>query len=287
MRILLTVSVLLICISSVRAQQWGDLTGKFVYDGPAPKPKAIDVQKDVEVFGKLGLVDEALVIGEGGALANVVVYCRTPNVAINPSLESNVPPKVVYDNKGGKFVPHVLTLWLTKQEVVLHNSDPVGHNSNVAPIGDEGINPLLVANSSTNHKFNKPQNIPVGVGCNIHPWMKGYILPRSNPYATVTKEDGTFTIEKLPVGDLEFVAWQEKSGFVGPLEEKDDAGNPTGKLYISVSGNKVYVKNETLKIEKDGKATNTDWLQGRFKVSIKPGKNDLGTIRVSPKLFEK
>lgn len=272
--------------ASAPSQQWGDLTGKFVFDGMPPQPAKINVNKDVEVFGQLGLKDEALVVAPEGGIANVVVYCRTLNVMINPELATSVPPKVVYDNKGGRFVPHVLTLWLDKQTMVLHNSDPVGHNSNVAPIGDQGINPLLPANSSVDHKFNRSQNIPVGVGCNIHAWMKGYVLPRSNPYATVSKEDGTFKIEKLPVGNLEFLAWQEKSGYVGPLEEKDAAGKATGKLVITVAGAKVVVK-DTLKIEKDGKTTNADWVTGRFTIDIKPGTNDLGTIRVSPQLFQK
>ena len=134
------------------------------------------MQKDVEVFGNWDLVDETLVVGEDGGIANVVVYCRTPNVAINPDLATSVPPKVVYDNKGGRFVPHVLTLWLDKQTLVLHNSDPVGHNSNVQPLGDEGINPLLPANSSVDHKFNRQQNIPVGGGLQ-HPSLDEGLHP--------------------------------------------------------------------------------------------------------------
>jgi hypothetical protein len=252
------------------AQQWGDLTGKFVFDGQAPAPAKVNVNKDEEVFGKLGLTDDLLVVAKEGGIANVVVYCRTMNVQVNPELANSVPPKVVYDNKGGRFVPRVLTVWLDKQTLVLHNSDPVGHNSNVQPLGDAAINPLLPANSSVDHKFNRQQNIPVPVGCNIHPWMRGYVLPRGNPYATVSKEDGTFKIEKLPVGNLEFVAWQEKSGYLGPIV-KD--GKPTMK--------------DTLKIEKDGKTTTTDWTQGRFSVAIKPGTNDLGTIKVSPQVFQK
>lgn len=270
MRIALLLVSVLSFAPVASAQQWGDLTGKFVFDGKAPEPPKIDVNKDVEVFGQLGLKDEQLVVAPEGGIANVVVYCRTINVQVNPELASSLTPKVVYDNKGGRFVPRIATVWLDKQTIVLHNSDPVGHNSNVQPLGDAAINPLLPANSSVDHKFNRQQNIPVPVGCNIHPWMRGYILPRSNPYATVSKEDGTFKIEKLPVGDLEFVAWQEKAGYLGPIV-KD--GKPTMK--------------DTLKIEKDGQTTTTDWTLGRFTIKIQPGTNDLGTIKVSPQVFQK
>jgi hypothetical protein len=235
---------------AAHAQQWGDLTGKFVFDGNAPKQEPVNVNKDEQVFGKLGLKDESLLVGPGGGLANVVVYCRTADVMINPDLAANVPPKVVYDNKGGKFTPHVLTLWLGKQTLVLHNSDPVAHNSNLQPLGDTGVNPLLPPNSSQDHTFNRAQSIPAQVGCNIHPWMRGYVLPRPNPYATVSKEDGTFKIEKLPVGQLEFQAWQERMG------------------YVDLPNNKPPMP------------------RGRFTVTIKPGVNDLGVIKVDPKLVK-
>jgi hypothetical protein len=236
--------------NAASAQQWGDLTGKFVFDGKAPEPAPANVNKDQEVFGNLNIKDESLLVGPDGGLANVVIYCRTTNVAVNPDLTKNVPPKVVYDNKGGKFVPHILTVWLDKQTLVLHNSDPVGHNSNLQPLGDSPINPILPANSSVDHKFNRPQSIPVPVACNIHPWMKGYVLPRPNPYATVSKEDGTFKIEKLPAGQLEFQVWQERMGYL----DLPNAKPPMPK--------------------------------GRFTFTIKPGTNDLGTIKVDPKLVK-
>jgi hypothetical protein len=233
---------------SAPAADWGDLTGKFVYDGPPPQPKKVDVTKDVEVFGNLNITDESLVVGKDGGIANVVVYLRTTGVAINPELATSVKPKVEYDNKGGRFVPHILPLWYEKQTIVLKNSDPVGHNSNVQPLGDTGINPLLPANGSVDHKFNRKQTLPIPVGCNIHPWMRGYVLPRDNPYFAVTGEDGSFKIEKLPAGaELEFQVWQEKSGYL-----------VTPKTPM-----------------------------GRLKVAIKPGANDIGTIKVDPKVFNK
>lgn len=233
--------------SSAAAAEWGDLTGRFVFDGKAPEPPKINVNKDAEVFGNKGLVDESLLVGPDGGLANVVIYVRTRNVAINPELEKNVKEKVVYDNKDGRFDPHVLTIWIGKQTLVLHNSDPVGHNANLQPLGDTGTNPLLPANSSVEHTFNRQQSIPVPVGCNIHPWMKGHILPRDNPYATVSAKDGTFTIEKLPAGELEFQIWHERIGYVDlPKAPK-----------------------------------------GRLKHTIKSGKNDLGEIKIPASLIKK
>ncbi len=231
---------------SVSAAEWGDLTGKFVYKGTAPTPAKINVDKDKEEFGNLGLVNESLIVGKDGGIANVVVYLRSKNQPIHPDYEKDLVKELTYDNKGGKFVPRVLTLWCTKQTVHLHNSDGVAHNSNVQPIGDPdaATNPLLPAGTGISHKFNKSQVSPVPIGCNIHPWMTGYILPRDNPYSAVTAEDGTFTIKNLPVGDLEFQVWHEPKYLATPK-----------------------------------------WENGRFTMKIKPGKNDLGKIEIDPKLL--
>jgi hypothetical protein len=227
------------------AQQWGDLTGRFVYDGTPPTPKGINVTKDADVFGKLGLVDESLVVSKDGGLANVVIYVRTRNVPVHPDIK--VDQKITLDNMGGRFVPRITVLWLPKQIVSLANSDPVAHNSNIQPIGDTGVNPLLPPMSAQDYKLNRVQTIPVPVSCNIHPWMRGYVLPRDNPYFAVTGPDGTFKIEKLPAGKLEFQDWHEKAGYLALKE----------------------------------------WKQGRFELEIKPGANDLGTKKVDPALLTK
>lgn len=225
----------------------GDLTGKFVYDGPVPEAMRLQITKDVEYFGKLGLVDESLALGENAGIANVVIYVRTRDVPITDAAK-DVPETVVLDNKGGRFAPHVLPLWLDKQAVVLKNSDPVAHNSNIQPLGDAGVNPLIPADAEISHKFNRAQSIPIPVGCNIHPWMKAYVLPRDNPYVAVSNLDGTFTLPNLPEGmELEFQVWQEKAGYL---------------------------------------VAKPEWTRGRFNMTIKTGKNDMGTIKVDPQLFE-
>jgi hypothetical protein len=225
---------------------WGSLTGRFVYDGTAPTPTALNITKDEDFCGQHNLVDESLVVGEDGGVANVVVYVRTKDVAIHPDLEAAVEEKVVFDNKNCRFEPHVLPIWFDRQALVIHNSDPVGHNTNLQPTADVGTNKLLPADGEAEYTFSRSQNLPVPVSCNIHPWMFGYIIPRENPYVAVSAADGTFTLEKLPAGELEFVAWQEKAGYLEP----------------------------------------GDWKRGRFTVNIGPETTDLGEIKLAPSLFE-
>ena len=119
------------------ADQWGNLTGKFVYKGKAPVAAKLDITKDREVCGKHDLVDESLVVGPEGGLANVVIYVRDKKVKVHPDYAKTDADKVRFDNKHCRFTPHVLPVRLT-QTLELHNSDTVGHNSNLQPLGDVG-----------------------------------------------------------------------------------------------------------------------------------------------------
>jgi hypothetical protein len=240
--------------------QWGDLVGRFVYDGKASERKKLKVDKDVEFCGKFDIRDESLMVGPDGSLANVFVYLRTPKVPISPELESSLPKQVVLDNVDCIFKPHCMGIWYARQEFRIVNSDPIAQNVDFRPTGDTPANivlPACAAKKSPDEKpgkkveatwkFTRPQIAPILIKCNYHPWESGYILIRANPYHAVSAPDGTLRIPKLPAGRLEFQLWHERAG---PLDAPG-------------------------------------WPKGRCELEIRPGTNDLGTIRLAPALFEK
>lgn len=229
------------------ADTWGNLTGKFVYDGPSPSAARLAITKDEQVCGKHGLHDESLELGSGNGLKHVVIFLADKKAAVHPDYEAAAKDTVKFDNDHCRFEPHILPL-RTSQTLEIHNSDPLSHNSNLTPLGDSPFNQLISQNNAVTYQFAKQQNAPVMVTCSIHPWMKGYVFPRDNPYVGVTGEDGSFEIKNLPVGKHEFQAWQESV---------------------------------------NGLAAKPDWKKGKFKFEIKEGDNDLGTIQVSSALFGK
>ena len=240
-RLLVIAGIAALATAETRAQaEWGDLTMKFVYDGVAPKPLPIP-----GVCPGHAVSDESLLVDANGGIANVVLYVRTKGLDVHPNYAPISHDTTSFDNKACRFDPHILTIRLT-QTLELKNSDAFGHNSNLQPLGDVPINPLLPSGGSTTYKFSKVQSIPQNVTCNIHPWMKGYILPRDNPYAAVSAIDGTLTLKHLPTGDLDLQAWHERAGYV------DTAA----------------------------------WPKGRFTHAVKDGVNDLGTIKLAAKIFK-
>ncbi len=229
----------------VHAAGWGNLTGQFVYDGTPPKPKPIPTDKE-PMCAKHQVKDETIVVGGDGGLANVVIFVSSKKPKVNPDLKKDLPKTVIIDNKGCRFEPHILPMEVS-QTLEIHNSDPFSHNSNVSPLGQVGINPLLAEGAQATYKFTKELKTPTPVQCNIHGWMKAYIVVKDHPYVAVTDKDGKFEIKDLPTGKLEFTVWHEAVGYLSAKKE---------------------------------------WKKGKFDLTIKEGDNDLKTIKVDPKLLK-
>ena len=240
----LVIALALTGAATARAET-ATLKGKFVLDGPAPAEQKITVNQDAAVCGKHNLVKEALVVSKDGAIANVCIWLYAPK--LKAPAGTPAPGPAVLDNHDCKFTPHILMM-TAGQVLELKNSDSVPHNTKGSPRNNPEFNVIIQPNSSQQIKnITKPESKPFQVGCNIHAWMTGYVIVTEGPYAAVSGPDGSFEIKGLPVGtQLEFQVWQERGG---------------------------YVKDVTV----DGKKTT--WSLGRFKMKLKAGDNDLGTIQ--------
>jgi plastocyanin len=245
--------------TAIQAQTWGDLTAKFVLDGTAPKPKAITVTKDQEVCGKHALVDESLVVNStNNGIETVIVYLYVnprggKQPPVHESYKSSAKDEVVFDNAKCRFEPHVCVV-RTSQTLVVGNKDNVGHNTNVSTLKNPAQNILIPAAGKLKMNFTIEESLPSGVSCNIHPWMKAYIVVKEHPYVGVSDKDGKVTIKNIPAGKWTFQFWQEAAGFVQDVKQ-------------------------------DGKTVK--WEKGRIEIDIKAGKpNDLGEIKLAPSIFK-
>ncbi len=232
--------------------EWGTLKGKFVLQGEVPAAAPLTVDKEVEICGKHKLVSESVVVGDDKGIANVVVFVRDKKVKVKPELEAAAKEaKPVLDNLNCRFEPHVVVVQVG-QQLVLKNSDPTGHNSNIASI-KKPSNDIIPTGGQVIKSFDSDEAIPAQVSCNVHPWMKSWLVIRNNPYAAVSKADGSFEIADLPAEELEIQFWHEKAGYLGEM---------------TING----------KAEKVSK--------GRKKIVIAAGGTDLGEIGLDAKLFK-
>ncbi len=237
----------------VHADDWGNLTGRFIYDGTAPAPAPLNINKDVQVCGAPPpLVDESLMVGPKGEVQSVVVWVRTPkDIKAHPDYAKLKTEKAVIDNLHCRFNPHIVICHVG-QPLEIKNSDPnpVAHNTMAALTSNNPFNFQLPAGTSQEMKpLDNPETVPATIACNIHSWMKGFLVVPPTPYAAVSDKDGKFELKNLPAGtQIEFQVWHEGKGYVQKA---------------SVNG-------------KDA-----GWARGRFKMTLKPGDNDLGDIKVS------
>ena len=183
------------------------LTGQIVYDGTAPAPRMLKVNKDTNTCGSDRPSEELLVSSSGG-IKNVVVSI----VGIKKGKKWGIPKKFSYDQNRCRFVPHVLLVRPKSKGVVL-NSDNVGHNFHTVSKGIYNINKKIKANAKMKvkkKKIKKPGIIRVK--CDLHSWMGGWWVAAETPYTELSDESGKFSISDIPPGKYKLKIWQEKLG---------------------------------------------------------------------------
>jgi len=214
-------------------QVWGDLNVTVTYDGPPPMNKPIEVTKDTSAFGN-EVADESLVVGKQGGLANVAVFISNAELKIHPAERKRAKESAELKVVGGQLTPRILPV-MVPQEITLTNESPVGVNLNCNGITAAGFNMLVRANDSALAKLESAEKVPVPVGCNIHAWLRAYILPLSHPYAAVTGTDGHTMLMNVPEGEWTVRLWHERVGFL----KSPETGEKDFKIKISKGENKL------------------------------------------------
>ncbi len=192
---------------------WAKLSGVVKLAGDAPAEKPLDITKEqgvcapggAAVFARTLVVDPAT-----KALSNVVIYARkAPRV--HDSAKAIAPDVAIFDQKGCLFTSRIVAVQV-KQKVSLTNSDTIGHNIHFADNCASGsLNVSVQGGTAAPYSPTAQDSAPFAINCDIHPWMKAYMMARKDGYFSVTKADGSFEIANLPAGEeLEFQIWHER-----------------------------------------------------------------------------
>ena len=202
-------SIIMSIVLLVASIDAGTLKGHVKYDGKAPKKKKLRMDAD-PVCGSSHsspVLSENFKMASDGSMAEALVYLK--NVKYNGGVPSE---PAVLDQKGCIYMPHVFGM-VAGQELLIKNSDATLHNIHSMPKVNKEFNfamPKVVKEKKAT--FSKSEPDPFYIKCDVHPWMKTWVLVSDHPYFAVTDAKGNFSIEGIPAGTYDVVCWQEKFG---------------------------------------------------------------------------
>jgi hypothetical protein len=236
----------------VAAAKYGTITGKVVYDGTPPTPKALDrgqneaqchapAPNERENFDETWLVDPST-----KGVKNAVIFLQPPQGKFFeiPSEQLKANADIEIDQPLCAFRPRVFVLFPnyydkatnsqkeTGQKLVIRNDAPFEHNYKILAVEEyRGANRILKRGDSSIVGGLQPLSKPLTISCDIHSWMRAYGFILEHPYAAVTDKDGNFKIDNAPLGvPLQVVGWHEGPGFFNGGEEGRTATLPDPKM---------------------------------------------------------
>jgi plastocyanin len=211
-KVLLAAVLVAVSVSPGVAVAASSVTGTVTFDGKAPNVKPLTMDADPVCAKKHGgkpVPSEALVLGNGNTMGNIMVYV-SKGIPAGKTWPAPKTP-VTLDQDGCQYKPHVMGIQVGQTYKIL-NSDGVLHNIHTLPKINRSFNAAMPATrKEATTTFDKEEAV-FQIKCDVHPWMSAYVGAFNHPFYSVTAADGKFTISGLDPGTYEITAWHERLG---------------------------------------------------------------------------
>jgi plastocyanin len=190
-----------------RAASGGTIKGTVVLKGAVPEPGKLAVTIDQYVCGKEKNAEDLVVSAQRG-IRNAVVWLENPP----PVPTAEAPPAVTtMDQKECMFTPRVIVV-AAGGRIDFLNSDRLLHNLHSTPNANPTFNRTQPKGRTIPITFPHPEI--VRVSCDLHSWMRGWVIVADHPFYAVTDAEGRFALKGLPPGRYTMRVWQEKLGVI-------------------------------------------------------------------------
>jgi plastocyanin len=182
-----------------------DLTGTVLYSGAAAERPKVPITIDQYICGKEKDAED-LVLGPKRGVLNAVVWLENPP----GGAKWEAPlPKAEMDQKGCLFTPRVVVVPVGGTVDFL-NSDRLLHNLHSVSKDNGSFNRTQPRGRTIPITFSKPEM--VAVTCELHSWMKSWVVVAEHPFYAVTDSAGAFRLPNVPPGKYKVRMWQEALG---------------------------------------------------------------------------
>ncbi len=97
------------------------------------------------------------------------------------------------------------------QKILLRNSDGTTHSVRAEAAGRAVFNVIQASGAKDLPKDPLVTDV-VKVSCDLHPWMRAFVVVSDHPFFAVTADDGSFEIHDVPAGSYGVEAWNDRLG---------------------------------------------------------------------------
>jgi len=200
---------------------WAEtIKGNVRYVGAPIEKKKTPVTIDQYVCGKEKDPEDLLVSVNNG-IKNAVVSLQ--NIGPETKRDWNLPPAKM-DQKQCSFTPRVVIVPVGGTVEFL-NSDRLLHNVRSTGKENPPFNRAQPHARSISFSFKQPELLRID--CDLHSWMRGWVVVAEHPFYAVTDEQGEFNLENVPRGKYTMQVWQESLGTVTQQVVVGDKGVTT------------------------------------------------------------
>jgi plastocyanin len=188
--------------------QAATIEGTVRFTGAVVEQEKLIVTSDQYVCGQYKESQDLIMSADQG-IHNAVVSLQTPPSGVT-WYSSGPPPQI--DQNECVFIPRLVivpvggTMEFLNSDRLLHNirSKDIVHN--------RAFNRTQPRGRTIPITFTKPEI--VRVGCDLHPWMRSWVVVVDHPFYTITNDDGEFTLDNVPSGQHTLEIWHETLGTV-------------------------------------------------------------------------
>jgi hypothetical protein len=189
----------------------GSLNGTAIFSGKIEQLKPYKTGKYKKACGT-NIPNESMLINDKG-VGNVVISLHGKKLKKRGG-------EYKLDQKKCRYEPHVIAVPLDS-ELKIHTSDPINHNIHTYSFENDPINIMFLPGQDAYSQEMEEAEI-IKVECDLHDWMRAWIVVTPNAYSTVSGTDGSFEIPDVPSGKYELTAWHET---LGSLTKNITVGN--------------------------------------------------------------
>ena len=183
------------------------IKGVVSFSGKAPEMKVPKKRKDAE-FCKTKEVKYNAVIADKGKLAEVFV--RLANDAVKGDYKAPAAHATI-NQTDCMYAPRIQGV-VAGQTIDIKNGDATLHNVHTYKGAESWFNKPQIKGSDPIAQEMPDEPKIIKFTCDVHPWMRGFVIVNAHPFFAVSGADGAYTIEKVPAGEYTIEAWHPHFG---------------------------------------------------------------------------